>query len=172
MHLHQVTTRSRTQTTLKGLPFGRAGIKATLKEMVKIVKASASNITIRELAFSIVENVPAKCWQCEAIAIMNFVRNNIRYTRDIHGIETIATPEATLRYRQGDCDDMVVLAASLLQAIGHPTRFVAVGFHNKPISHVYLETKIGNTWASMELTEMLPFNEKPAGISTTLLWHI
>ena len=164
--------RQPTKITLKGLPPGGAGIRATLREMGKVVETAKKNITNRELALSIVENLPPKCWTCEAKAIHQYVLNNIRYVRDIDGIETVATPEKTLEYMQGDCDDMAVLAATLLQCIGHPVRFLAVGFNGKPLSHVLLETLIGNQWVPMELTEYLPFGEYPPNITRKLIQNI
>ena len=162
----------KTTITLKGIPNGVGGIKVSLREMVKIVNKAKTHINLRELALSVVENEPAKCWTCEAKAIQNYIFNNIRYVRDIHNIETISTPEKTLEYRQGDCDDMTVLAATLLQVIGHPVRFIAVGFNGRPISHVLLETLIGNKWIPMELTERLPFGQYPPNISKTITVNI
>jgi len=162
-----ITQQKKTPTvaTLKGIPNGGAGIRATLRVMVKLVNDGKKNIDNREIALSIVKNLPPKCWVCEAKAIQQFIFNNIRYTRDIDGIETVATPEKTLEYGQGDCDDMAVLAATLLQTIGHPVRFIAVGFNGKPVSHVLLETLIGSRWTPMELTENLPFGVYPANIT-------
>ncbi len=50
-----------------------------------------------------------------------FVRDNIRYIKDIRDVETVAYPDITLQQGQGDCDDKSVLLASLLESIGHPT---------------------------------------------------
>jgi len=164
--------RTPTKTTLSGLPYGRMGINATLKAMADVVSKAKKNIVNRELALSIVENLPSKCWTCEAKAIHSYVLNNIRYVRDIDGIETVATPEKTLEYKQGDCDDMSVLAATLLQCIGHPVRFVAVGFNNRPLSHVLIETLIGDKWLPMELTESLPFGDYPPNITSRKIKNI
>ncbi len=163
---------TKTTARLKSIPPGKSGIRLTLKEMSKLVKDGKRNIIIRELALSIVSNLPPKCWRCEAQAIQRYVFKTIRYVRDIHGIETIATPEKTLEYRQGDCDDVSVLAASLLQSIGHPVRFIAVGFNNRPLSHVLIETLIGNNWYPAELTEPLPFGEYPRFITSKMIESI
>ena len=162
----------KTKATLKGIPGGSAGIRVTLREMVKVIETAKRNINNRELSLSIVENLPPKCWSCEAKAIQQYIIDTIRYVRDIEGIETIATPEKTLQYRQGDCDDMVVLAATLLQTIGHPVRLIAVGFNNKQISHVLLETLIGNKWLPMELTEAIPFGEYPRNLTSKIIQNI
>ena len=164
--------QQQTKVTLKAIPNGNTGIRVTLREMAKVVQQAKKNIVNRELSLSIVENLPPKCWSCEAKAIQQYVMNTIRYVRDIEGIETVATPEKTLEYGQGDCDDMVVLAATLLQCIGHPVRFIAVGFNNKALSHVLLETLIGNKWLPMELTAPLPFGEYPRNITSKKIQNI
>lgn len=172
MLINTQTTKTPTTATLKGIPNGGAGIRATLKAMAKIIQTAKTNINLRELSLSIVANLPAKCWSCEAKAIQRYVQDTIRYVRDIDGIETIATPEKTIEYGQGDCDDMVVLAATLLQVIGHPVRLLAVGFNNEPISHVMLETLIGSKWVGMELTEILPLGTYPPNISKSKVVNI
>ncbi len=168
MHLKVLATK----TTLKGIPSGMGGVKATLSEMAKIIRAHKSNIDIRELALSIVENQPPKCWTCEAKAIQNYIHKNIRYVRDIDGLETVSTPLKTIQYKQGDCDDMVVLASSLLVSIGHPVRLLAVGFNGSAISHVLLETRIGNNWLPMELTAPLQFGFYPENITSSKIVNL
>lgn len=161
-----------TKATLKGIPNGGAGVRATMRAMAKVVAEAKKDIHLRELALSIVESAPRKCWSCEAKLIQQYIYNNIRYVRDIDGIETIATPQKTLQYKQGDCDDVSVLAATLLQCIGHPARFVAVGFNGRCISHVLVETLIGSEWLPMELTEQIPFGEYPPNVTRKLVQNI
>lgn len=163
---------SKTTATLKGIPNGLAGTRATLKQMARMAQKAKRQIMFRELALSIVQHAPPKCWSCEAKLIQDWILSNVRYVRDIEGIETIATPEKTLEYRQGDCDDLVLLASVLMLGVGHPVRYAAVGFHNKPFSHVLLETLIGNQWVPMELTEPLPFGKAPPGITSKMIEHV
>lgn len=165
-------TLRKTKTTLKGIPGGVAGTRATLKQMARMAQKGKRQIAFRELALSIVQSAPPKCWSCEAKLIQEWILNNIRYVRDIEGIETIATPEKTLEYRSGDCDDVVLLASVLLLSIGHPVRYAAVGFRNKPYSHVLLETQIGDRWVPMELTEPLPFGKAPPGVTSKMIEHV
>lgn len=141
------------KVTLQAIPDGPAGILATLKIMRQFAREGKRHYPVRELALSLVRNVPAKDWVQEIKNIHAYVRDNIRYVRDIRGIETVATPETTLEIGQGDCDDKSVLVASLLETIGHPTRFVAVGFRPGVFEHVLVETKIGTKWVGVETTE-------------------
>lgn len=139
-----------------GIPPGKAGTLTTLKLMRRIARDFKKSPVIRRLALKLVENNHQKDFVNEVKSIHEFVRDNIRYVKDINGVETVQTPIKTLEFKQGDCDDKSTLAASLLESIGHPTRFVAVGFHPGKYAHVYVETKIGTKWVPVETTEPWP----------------
>lgn len=168
----QETTHSNISFNLSGLPDGPDGVAMTLAAMRKSVKQSKTNPDIRLLAESIIGNVPAKDYKAEATAIHDFVHNNIRYTMDINEIETVKTPELILQTGQGDCDDMAALSAALLESIGHPARFVAVGFNTKGFTHVYVETKIGNKWLASDCTENNGFGWFPPNVVLRMVRHI
>lgn len=73
---------------------------------------------------------------------------------DVNEVETLHTPDVTIEIGQGDCDDKVILLSTLLEAIGHPTRFVIVGYVDEmTFEHVYLETLIGEDWVALDPTE-------------------
>lgn len=91
----------------------------------------------------------------EAVRVHRFVRDFIRYTRDVRGVETLHTAPQILQQRQGDCDDKAVLIASMLESIGHETRFIAVGYGGK-FRHVYPEAKVRGKWVGLEATENWP----------------
>jgi len=120
---------------------------------------------------AIVSAVPNKQYAAEARAIQEWVRGNIRYTRDINGVETLQVPEKTLEYKQGDCDDHAVLVAALLESIGHPARFRAIAT-GRNFSHVFTETKIGPRWLSVETTEWWDMGYLPRNISKSMYEHI
>ena len=123
--------------------------------MARLVRQYRKNIQLRELALSLIQGLPGhKNWVGQIRALHAYVRDNVQYVRDVYGVETIATPLKTLEYMQGDCDDQAVLLASLLQAIGHPVRFVAIKQSTfGPYTHVYTETRVGNKWIPLETTE-------------------
>lgn len=162
------------KTRLEAIPPGRAGTRATLRMMSRLVRESSGDYELIQIAQSIVAHLPEKAWRAEAAAIHTFVRDRIRYVRDPVDLEKIAGPMETLATGQGDCDDKAVLAAALLQAIGHPARFVAVGFDGEPLSHVLVETYIANRWVPLELTEALPFGEypEPDRITSAMVEHL
>lgn len=135
------------------LPPGEPGTHRTLTLMRAMVKQFKRAPVIRGTALDLISDVAPKDWRGEVSAVFRYVRDHIRYTRDVAGLETLQIPTVTMDDAAGDCDDKSTLLASLLESIGHPTRFVAVGY-TKPgeYSHVYVETRIGPRWVPLDAT--------------------
>ncbi len=136
--------------------------------MVKLVKAGKTNPIIRAKATELVQDLRQKDFTGEIRNVFDFVQNNIRYVRDIAGVETLHYPEQVLAQEYGDCDDKAVLLASLLAAIGHPTRFVAVGFRPGHFSHVFVDTRYGSGWLTLDATEPNSMGWRPPGIQSVM----
>ena len=152
-----------------GIPDGQAGTKETLKIMRRLVLDGKKSVVVRNAALSLMHDVLQKNYLEEARRIHAFVRDEIRYIRDINGVETLQTPEKTLELKQGDCDDKSTLAAALLESVGHPTRFVAAGHGGGEYEHVWVETKYGAQWIAIECTEPVPMGWKAPGMSEFLI---
>ena len=91
----------------------------------------------------------------EIRSLFEWVRRNIRYTRDIFRVELLHTARRMLELRAGDCDDMTILLGAMLMATGHPVRLVLAGFRkHKPhgYSHIYLEVNLGGNWIALDAT--------------------
>jgi len=52
-----------------------------------------------------------------------------RFSQDEEAVDSINYPRETLRYKSGDCDDLVILYSALLESVGIPTAFVTVPGH-------------------------------------------
>ena len=154
-----------------GIPPGSYGTRVTLALMSKLTRGSKKILSIRLLSLKLVNGKSQKDYWSEVKSIHKFVRDDIRYVRDVRGVETLHTPEKTLEFGQGDCDDKSTLLASLLESIGHRTRFVAVGFVPGKFSHVYVETKVGNRWIALETTEPWEAGRFPPGIVIRMVQH-
>lgn len=138
---------------LGALPPGAPGTRATLRAMSDLVSRYKRADAVRSVALDLTRNVRPKDWLAEVRAVFEFVRDHVRYVRDVRGVETLQTPAATLEIEAGDCDDKSTLLAALLESIGHPTRFVAVGFTSPgQYSHVYVETRVGDRWLPLDAT--------------------
>ena len=169
----QPAHESSRKATIGFIPDGPEGIRQTLNLMKSLVRKYKAFLPIRQLAVQITNHLPNKDWRQEAAAIQSWVRNNIRYVRDITDVETLHTPEAILQIRAGDCDDHATLTASLLESIGHPTGFFALGFAPNEYDHVYAITRIGKwyaaPWLSVETTEPVGIGWRPTGVVSTMV---
>lgn len=69
-------------------------------------------------------------------AVYQWVRARVRYWKDTAGVETIQSPNITLALGIGDCDDLSVLAATILQAAGVKTNWLLIGYTADYPEHV------------------------------------
>jgi hypothetical protein len=150
-----------TTSTLQGIPPDREGVEETLRIMRELVRKGKSNINVRLTALGLVGPFKQKDWSSEVRELHRFVRDNIRYVKDVRDVETLHTPEKILEIGQGDCDDKSVLLASMLESIGHPTRFIAISLMPGKFCHVYVETRIRNVWIALETTEPVEAGWQP-----------
>jgi hypothetical protein len=151
------------------IPGGKEGVITTLKFMRRLVIDYKAALPIRVQAANLVKPCKQKDWSCEVKNLHAFVRDKIRFVRDVRDIETLYTPDKTLERKEGDCDDKAVLLAAMLESIGHPSRFVAVGFAPEEYEHVFVETKIGPRWIPLETTEPVNVGWIPQGIVSRLV---
>lgn len=112
-------------------------------------------------AVSVVYLVPQKDQFAEACALFEFVRDHVRYVRDVAGLETLADPRMTLQRMVGDCDDQATLLAALLESVGYKTRFVMAGYRSKEFEHVFLQVLVYGDWVSCDPTEDGEFGHAP-----------
>lgn len=169
MYLRETETIAPRANELRGylasIPSGAAGVRATLHIMRSLVRANKRNLVLRDFAARACGHLPQKAYREQVECLFGFVRDRVRYIHDIHGLETIQTPQRTLELRYGDCDDKALLLATLLESIGHPTRFVAIGTRAPDhFEHVFLETRIGRAWVALDPTEPHAMGWRPPKI--------
>lgn len=159
---------------LATIPDGKAGMVATLKAMRQFARDAIRDPKqkIRSLALDIVASLPARSRIMEVKWLHEFVRDEIRYVRDPVDVELVSTPARTLEVRQGDCDDKSTLLAALLESVGHPARFKAVGLNGGPYSHVFVETKLGESWVPLETIINRPIGWYPQGITSSYILKV
>ena len=164
MHLGAATDRA----FLAEIPEGPEGIARTLAVMRVIVRHYKRDPEIIALVSSLLADLPARDYAAEIETLHAYVRDSIRYQDDVNGVETVRTPPVTLEQGVGDCDDQATLLATLLEAAGKPTRFVAAGFYGGDLSHVWTEVKVGESWYALETTEPVAMGWRPSGITTRM----
>jgi transglutaminase-like putative cysteine protease len=149
---------------LMGISNGANGTRQTLKLMASLARGQSTSQVIRELALAIVGTVAERDEFGEVKAILCFVQNRIRYVRDILNVETLQPPTDTLRLGQGDCDDKSILFASLVNAVGYPVKFIAMGETASHFSHVFCAVLIKGKWVGAETIFPWPLGKIPKKI--------
>jgi len=125
-------------------------------EVIKqLINEGKKDYIIRRLAEEITRYIEPKDYKREVNAIYNFVIRRLRYTKDIHRVETVHRARDLLRWHRkaADCDDFVILTGALLQASGHPIRIVIIGNNHKDkedYSHIYLQTEVKDKWVALD----------------------
>lgn len=162
------------QPQLLGLPDGVEGVRATLEIMARLVRAARVSPGVRNTAISLTRSVANEDFFGEISELHCFVRDQIRYVGDVNDVETLQTPEETMRVGAGDCDDKSVLLAALLESIGHPSRFAAVAFAPDAFEHVLVETRLGSDgkWIPLETTKPVEVGWYPEGVVSKMVRHI
>jgi transglutaminase-like putative cysteine protease len=152
------------------VPKGPRGTLLTARLISRLIRDGAKDFYVRQKAIHIFRcrRVPAKDRWGEVCALFEWVRRNIRYTRDIFRVELLHTPRRMLELRAGDCDDMTILLGAMLIATGHPVRLALTGFRrHKPhiYSHIYPEVNVRGKWIALDATM-----ERPIGWAPPALW--
>jgi transglutaminase-like putative cysteine protease len=158
---------------LGSIPSGEAGVAATLQIMVQLVLEYRASPVVRVTAQTIVKDCPNRDRVCQVKAIHAFVRDHIKYLPDVRDVETIQTPEYTLKMGSGDCDDQSVLVGSLLESVGLQVRFLAIAVRGGDFSHVSCQVLLGTRWVNLEtILPTIPeaWHTLPAGTPTPIGW--
>jgi transglutaminase-like putative cysteine protease len=136
------------------LAAGTPGVEETLRQMARLVRYSAVDPRVRDFAINLVRDCRGHDFECEIRTCFEYVQRRITYRRDPASDERVQDARRTIfNFGTGDCDDKVVVLASLLAVLGHKSRFVVCGFHSDDYSHVYLQVFIsGQGWVSLDPT--------------------
>lgn len=138
----------------RSIPSGRRGTAATLRIMRALADAGSRDLFVRETAARVVGNLRGHDFTGEVRAVHQYVRDRIRFLRDIAGTELLQGPRYTIQRGYGDCDDKATLVVAMLKSIGHPSelRFRAIGTGGAGFSHVYPVVKLAGRWVAMDTT--------------------
>lgn len=103
------------------------------------------------LTRNVIKNVEERNKFAQADAILKWTKENIKYLDDVKNVDTVATPILTAKeYKQGDCDDISTLLASMLLSINIPTRFAIIKVFGKEFEHVYVEAQLNGRWRAID----------------------
>lgn len=152
------------------VPRGTKGTLVTARIIAQLVQDGAKDFYVRQKAIEVFRayRVKPKNRMGEVCALFDFVKRNIRYTRDIFRVELLHSARRMLELRAGDCDDMTILLGAMLLSTGHPVRLILAGFRpNRPhvYSHIYPEVNVRGRWIAVDATV-----DQPIGWAPPVVW--
>jgi transglutaminase-like putative cysteine protease len=142
-------------------------IEERVASIQELVYRSVQDPQMRKLALQITSGCEARDGECEARAIYDYVKQNVRYTGDVapishpdgsvEGIDLYQSARRTVQFSGGDCDDMSILIATLLALNGITPRLrVMKESGNDDWSHVYptggLPKNSPTRWIALDAT--------------------
>jgi len=152
------------------VPKGACGTIASAGLIANLIREGARDFYVRQNAIEIFREMGARPKDRfgEVLSLFHWVRNKIRYTRDIFRTELLHTARRMLELQAGDCDDMTILLGAMLISTGHPVRLALVGFRPKKphvYSHIYPEVHVNGKWIALDTTM-----DRPIGWAPPALW--
>lgn len=144
------------------LAYGSAGTMQTVRAMRAMIDDGKRDPAVIQAATAVIYTTPEKLEAAECQAIFDYVRDHVRYVRDVAGIETLAAPRITLQRLAGDCDDQTALLGAMLEAVGYPTRLVVAAYQAPQAwEHVFLQVFASGDWIDCDPTERMPIGYAP-----------
>src|SRR5215510_8235581 len=152
------------------VPKGTLGTLVTARLIARLIRTGAKDFYVRQKAIQIFRayGVRPKDRFGEVYTLFDWVRRNVRYTRDIFQVELLHTARRMFELKAGDCDDMTILLGAMLMSTGHPVRLALAGFRpDKPhvYSHIYPEVNVRGRWMPIDATV-----DQPIGWAPPALW--
>lgn len=158
---------------------GDRGTAETIARIRKLVHQGMTDQFINRTAIGIVRAAGIQQFDFvgEIKAIYEWVKQNIRFTKDIAGVETLRTAREILLVRAGDCDDInSILLSSLLGTIGHDVRLVTISSDPdapRVFSHIYIEVEMGGQWVPLDSARRDPaFGRGPHSYFRKRIWSL
>lgn len=158
---------------------GDAGTAQTIQVMRRLVDAALSDSAFVRKVTDIVRPVAAFDDVAEVKQIYDWVRRNIRFTKDPVTKEKLYPPQELLKIRAGDCDDLSMLTAALAMAIGYPARWVTVSTNAESpqeFTHVWTEVEAppgSGNWIAMDTARIdSNFGVEPAMYFRKRAWDV
>lgn len=153
---------------------GDAGAIGTLKRMAELARRSSIHPSVVSMARAIIQPAGRNQVGEQIELIRQWVQDHTKWLPDPLGAEYLIPPElllpkiAATGQAQGDCDDVALLAAALLRAVGIPAGFRAVAFTPaRNLSHVFALGWNGRNWCELDTTR--PYDGgRPRSRSLTL----
>lgn len=158
---------------------GDAGTAQTIEVMRRLVHDAQRDAAFVRKANDIVRPVAAFDDLGEVKQIYDWVRRNIRFTKDPISVEKLYPPQELLKIRSGDCDDLATLTLALAAANGYRGRFITLAANAESpneFTHVYGEIEAppgSNNWIAMDTARLdSSFGSEPPMYFRKRAWDI
>ncbi len=152
------------------------GLRRKMEDLVRLAVVSRSDPSVIRAAREAVLSAPAKDREAEAAGIYRWVREHVRYTRDPLGVDTFHHARHTIAQGAGDCDDMAILVAAMLGAVGIASRFVVISTSRSQPDrwrHIYVEALVRpGQWWPLDATEPYGPGWAPPSAVRTLVFPV
>lgn len=144
------------------IPSGSAGTVATIAEMFRLIKMGQVDPQIVAFAAQAIGNTSFKREKKLVSKATKAVLKRVQILEDPVRHEFVQEPAVTLQTGRGDCDDLVVLVASVLERMGFETELVVgsqTGGGASDFTHVWLRTFLprAQQWLPVDPRGMLEF---------------
>lgn len=145
---------------------GQQSVEVTLLRMKEAIlrgDTEDKERLIKETAKNIIIGIPTNDYTLQVKTIVGWVRRNLRYCRDLFGVEELTSPYRVLynikngkNTHSSDCDDFATLIAALLRAVGFRTKLEAVAVMCPRYDHARCAVFVGGEWVVIEGTKNVP----------------
>lgn len=106
--------------------------QASLRLMQELMDTWSKHPFFVQLARKIVSLAGAQDFASETRAVWRWIRDHVEYRADPVGTQWIQDPfETAVTSKAGNCANMTILSGTLLQALGHPARALAVRWEGR-----------------------------------------
>jgi hypothetical protein len=147
--------------------------------MRQLVDQALADSNFVRKAIDIVRSVEAFDDFGEAEALYNWVKRNIRFTKDPITKEKLYPPQELLKIRAGDCDDIAMLLGAFLMAVGYNARLITVSANREApqeFSHVYVEAEVppgSSNWIPLDAARLnSSFGSEPPAYFRKKAWSL
>lgn len=158
---------------------GDQGTAQTISVMRRLAEGALRDSNFVRKVSDIVRPVAAFDDVGEVKQIYDWVRRNIRFTKDPVTVEKLYPPQELLKIRSGDCDDLALLTAAMAMTIGYPARWITISTNAESpneFTHIWTEVEAppgSGNWVAMDTARLdSNFGLEPAMYFRKRAWDV
>ena len=154
------------------IPGGDRGVEITVRAMREIAREAAlESERVHQLAIRLAAMSSNRDRRAQLVTLWRFLRTGVNFKPDTFDAEHLRIPDQLLDEiaahgrTSADCDDVAMLAASIIMALGMRAGVAVVG-RGRRFEHVFAVADLGDGRPfTLDPQERIPPGKWPAGIS-------